>query len=296
MPDRELCRVAKAYSRLGQSSATSMELGFSRSRLLGIGLEYADFREYQEGDDVRYIDWRLSARSIDTVTGGYRLYTKLFHVEHMKDIVFVADLTESMLEEEKVAALFYTSSLLLELSHRLADRITLITLSNDVGILRGLRGREAAKVVESMVCRRGAVGGRASIDRVVGLLKTIVRKSTAAVMITDYAHDVEEFKPLIKLRRALMMPIALYITVGRWEVEKPVDRARVMLIDAESGEPIFEDLNEIYRAIKIHINHVKALLTAGGISYIEIQGARDAQNKVVKIAEIYLKTRQRQPT
>lgn len=294
MQYRELCRVAKAYSRLGQSFATSMELGFSRSRLLGIGLEYADFREYQEGDDVRYIDWRLSARSIDVVTGGYRLYTKVFHVEHMKDIVFIADLTGSMLEGEKLAASLYTSSLLLELSHRLTDRITLVILSSDVDVIGGLRGREAMRVIEGTVCRRGAVGGRASIDRVVRILKTIVKRSTAVTMVTDYAHDIEEFKLLIKLRRAVLMPIALYFTVGRWEVERPVDRARVMLIDAETGDSVFEDLNEVYRAIRSHLNHVKTLLTAGRIGHIEIQGVRDAQNKSVRIAGIYLKARQQQ--
>ncbi|MEM0027798.1 MAG: DUF58 domain-containing protein, partial [Ignisphaera sp.] len=87
MSSRELCKTAKAYSKLGQSYATSMELGLSKSRYLGIGLEYADFREYQEGDDIRYIDWRLSARSLDVVTGDYKLYTKVFHVEQMKEVV-----------------------------------------------------------------------------------------------------------------------------------------------------------------------------------------------------------------
>ena len=179
LQSRELCRVARAWTRLGQAVATSMELGLSKSRLLGIGLEYADFREYQEGDDVRYVDWALSARSVDSATGEYKLYTKVFHVEQMKNIVFVTDLTNSMLVEEKVSALFYISSLLLELSHRLSDKVTLITLSNKVNTLCGLRGREAMRVLEDIVCKRQEVGGGTRIGEIVGVLKALAKKSTA---------------------------------------------------------------------------------------------------------------------
>ncbi|MEL9940233.1 MAG: DUF58 domain-containing protein [Ignisphaera sp.] len=294
MSSRELCKTAKAYSKLGQSYATSMELGLSKSRYLGIGLEYADFREYQEGDDIRYIDWRLSARSLDVVTGDYKLYTKVFHVEQMKEVVFATDFTESMLDEEKVAASLYTLSLLLELSHRFTDRITLIIFSHNVNVYRGLRGREAIKVIESTVCREKGVGGSIGIDRVVNILKTIVRKNSALVVVTDYAHEVDEFSQLIKLRKAFAIPIAVYTIVNRWEMEKPVDRARITLVDPERGGLITEDLDEIYKVIKNHLNRVRAVLAVGGVNHVEVQGARDAQIKTLKIVETYLKTRQGQ--
>ena len=294
MSSRELCKAAKAYSRLGQSYATSMELGLSKSRYLGIGLEYADFREYQEGDDIRYVDWRLSARSIDTVTGGYKLYTKVFHVEQMKEVVFATDFTESMLDREKIAASLYILSLLLELSHRFTDKVTLIILAHNVSVYRGLRGREAIKLIESAVCREKGVGGSTSIDRVVEVLKTIVRRNSALVLVTDYAHDVEEFGQLTKLRKAFAIPVAVYITVNRWEIEKPVDRARITLVDPETGEPITGDLDEIYKAIKSHLSHIRAILATGRVNHVEIQGARDAQIKTLKIVETYLRTRQGQ--
>jgi len=294
LQSRELCRVARAWTRLGQAVATSMELGLSKSRLLGIGLEYADFREYQEGDDVRYVDWALSARSVDSATGEYKLYTKVFHVEQMKNIVFVTDLTNSMLVEEKVSALFYISSLLLELSHRLSDKVTLITLSNKVNTLCGLRGREAMRVLEDIVCKRQEVGGGMRIGEIVGVLKALAKKSTAIAIVTDYAHDIEDFEMLTRLRKAMAMPIAVYLTLQKWETELPVDRAVVMLIDAETSTPLINRLEDVYRAVKTHVNHVKALLSLARINHLEVQGIRDARDKTIKIVESYLKTRQMQ--
>jgi uncharacterized protein (DUF58 family) len=291
---REFCRLARAYARLGQATATSMELGLGKSRFLGIGLEYVDFREYQEGDDVRYVDWILSARSIDPAMGDYKLYTKIFHVEQMKNIIFVADLTNSMVVEEKLATLFYISSLLLELSHRFLDNITLITLAHRASVFRGLRGREAIRVLEDVVCEKEEVGGSTWLSRAVKMFKALAKKSTMITLVTDYAHDVEEFSILAKLKRVMMLPIAVYLTLQKWEIEKPVDNAVVMLIDAETSTPIVGKLEEIYRVMKIHVNHVKTLLSTARINHLEIQGIGDAKTKAVKIVETYLKTRQMQ--
>lgn len=58
--------------------------GPSASHLRGRGMEYAESREYVAGDDVRHIDWRLTARS-------GRTHTKLFQAERERLTLIVAD-------------------------------------------------------------------------------------------------------------------------------------------------------------------------------------------------------------
>lgn len=58
--------------------------GPSQSNLRGRGMEYAESREYVAGDDVRHIDWRLTARS-------GRTHTKLFQAERERLTLLVAD-------------------------------------------------------------------------------------------------------------------------------------------------------------------------------------------------------------
>ena len=62
--------------------------GARLSRFRGRGMEYSESRIYLPGDDIRSIDWRVTAR-----TG--RTHTKLFHEERDRPVLFVVDLGET---------------------------------------------------------------------------------------------------------------------------------------------------------------------------------------------------------
>jgi len=63
--------------------------GDERSRLRGPGLEYADVREYQHGEDARLIEWNLSARSD-------RLFVREAQPDHGLDVWLVIDASRSL--------------------------------------------------------------------------------------------------------------------------------------------------------------------------------------------------------
>jgi len=62
---RDLIRL-QAEARRIKSPATGRSLkrraGRTASRLRGRGMEFAEVRQYQPGDDIRNIDWRVTAR------------------------------------------------------------------------------------------------------------------------------------------------------------------------------------------------------------------------------------------
>jgi uncharacterized protein (DUF58 family) len=80
-------RVAKAA--LPRLESRAMRAGQQSSRLYGRGMDYAESRVYQPGDDVRRLDWRLTARS-------GRLHTKLFQEEREGRLLILLDTQESM--------------------------------------------------------------------------------------------------------------------------------------------------------------------------------------------------------
>ncbi|TAA43794.1 DUF58 domain-containing protein [Corallincola spongiicola] len=63
--------------------------GSYQSKARGRGMEYAETRHYQPGDDIRSIDWRVTAR-----TG--KAHTKLFHEERERPVFLLVDLGASM--------------------------------------------------------------------------------------------------------------------------------------------------------------------------------------------------------
>jgi uncharacterized protein (DUF58 family) len=71
-----------------QSRAKAALSGHRNSQIKGRGMEFAEVRHYQNGDDVRSIDWRVTAR-----TGV--AHTKLFVEERERPILLLIDLSHS---------------------------------------------------------------------------------------------------------------------------------------------------------------------------------------------------------
>ncbi len=65
------------------------EYGAFRSSFHGRGMEFDEARIYQPGDDIRTIDWRVTAR-----TG--KVHTKLFHEERERPVLIMADIRTAM--------------------------------------------------------------------------------------------------------------------------------------------------------------------------------------------------------
>jgi uncharacterized protein (DUF58 family) len=70
-------------------SRTSPSAGNWQSRIRGRGLDFAEVRRYQAGDDIRSIDWRVTAKTQKT-------HTRLFTQERERPIILAADLRSDM--------------------------------------------------------------------------------------------------------------------------------------------------------------------------------------------------------
>ncbi len=81
-PARQLCLA-------GKKRALSMLAGPNKSNFRGRGIDFEEVRRYQPGDDIRTIDWRVTARSGNA-------HTKLFQEERERPVLLVIDQRHSM--------------------------------------------------------------------------------------------------------------------------------------------------------------------------------------------------------
>lgn len=135
-------RVAKAA--LPRLESRAMRAGQQSSRLYGRGMDYAESRVYQPGDDVRRLDWRLTARS-------GRLHTKLFQEEREGRLLILLDAHESMrfgtrvrlksVQAARVAALAAWYAV------RAGERVGLMSFGNGHRMLRPQAGTRGALAV-----------------------------------------------------------------------------------------------------------------------------------------------------
>jgi uncharacterized protein (DUF58 family) len=86
----DLVRLAPLARQLELWQEQEIESGGSHHTVFkGRGMEFAETRPYQPGDDIRHIDWRVTARS-------GRAHTKLFRVERERPVVIWIDLRTAM--------------------------------------------------------------------------------------------------------------------------------------------------------------------------------------------------------
>ena len=70
--------------------------GKHKSRAIGRGLDFAELRNYQPGDDIRHIDWRASAKYGKT-------FSKLFEEEKERPVLLIVDQSQNMFFGSKVS-------------------------------------------------------------------------------------------------------------------------------------------------------------------------------------------------
>lgn len=90
-----LRRFANARALL-KDEARARATGADRTRLKGRGMAFAEVRHYQAGDEIRHMEWRVTAR-----TG--RPHIKLYHEERERPILLIVDFNPSMYFGTRVA-------------------------------------------------------------------------------------------------------------------------------------------------------------------------------------------------
>lgn len=106
-----LSKRIEGLSIVAQEKVASFLSGNRRSLFLGHGTEFADLREYVYGDDLRYIDWRATAKRQNT------LIVRDFEVERNANIVFLLDASASMLLGKKDTRMKQASIAIASLTH-----------------------------------------------------------------------------------------------------------------------------------------------------------------------------------
>lgn len=172
--------------------ASSTLFGGVRSLLRGRGLEFEEVRAYQAGDDVRTIDWRVTARS-------GRPFTKLFREERERPVLLVVDQRQPMFFgsthcfKAKLAA--YLGALLAWSAIEQGDRIGGLIIGNRER--RDIRPRRTRKTAMSWLnlllafnrqLQRDTqlLNGEQSLLSALTDLRRIARPGSAIYLISDF--------------------------------------------------------------------------------------------------------------
>lgn len=175
------------------SSVVSARGGTRLSRQRGRGIDFSEVRPYQPGDDVRTIDWRVTARK------GVP-HTKVFREERERLTLLVVDQTQSMFfgsrqRLKSVAAAEY-AALAAWRAIRHHDRVGAVIIGNDrVAIHKPYRNiKPLARLLDDLAVynraleRGGALPEPAHLADALMRVRRLARSHYRIYFVSDFAH------------------------------------------------------------------------------------------------------------
>jgi uncharacterized protein (DUF58 family) len=202
-----------------------------RSQAKGSGLEFADVREYNPGDDLRQIDWNLYGR-----VG--KLFTRLYHVEQDQSVYVLIDASASMTQDkEKLEFAQQTAASIAFIALSNLDRVTVLPFGAELTEgARNIRGkRQLARIFEAL--QKPTPPGPTDFQKITHQFLARFPRAGVVVVISDFldTNGLGGLEPLALLPAARYQTSLLRIT--SLAEQNPTLRGHVTLIDAETGMP-----------------------------------------------------------
>jgi uncharacterized protein (DUF58 family) len=285
MDPKELLKKVRHIEIRTNRIVDSLMGGEYHSAFKGSGMEFEEVREYQPGDEIRSIDWNVTARA-----GAP--FVKTFREERELTVVVVVDVSPSehfgsgKQEKSEIAAEF--SGLIAFSAIRNNDKVGLILFSDRVEkyippkkgknhVLRVIRELLAFEPAPRQRGRWSRTDGTATdIGEALRFLARVVRRRATVFLVSDFIS--QDFEKILSAVRAKHDVIAVRTSDPR-EVEIP-DVGLITLEDAETGEVLVVDSRSarIRRLFEDRRSRARAeqddLLRSLGVDELEITTGR----------------------
>jgi len=211
--------------------------GLHRSPYHGFSAEFSEYRPYSPGDDLRYLDWKLLAR-----TG--RRYVKRFEEETNVRCHLLVDLSRSMgFGLDRRPKVEYAVTLAATLARFLStqrDAVGLVTFEEDVVDYIPARHRPGHLQSLLVALEHSTSGAVTQLARSLERVASLVRSRGIVILITDALAPLEGLDVALGQLRARGQEVILFRVLDPAEVDFPFDRASIFE-DLESGRSFYVD-------------------------------------------------------
>lgn len=254
--------------------------GDYRTLFRGFGLDLADLREYQLHDDVRYIDWNVTAR-LQTP------HVREFQEDREVAAWFVLDLSGSVdfgsQQVRKRALSADLVGVLARLFTRFGNRVGAVLHTHHANeIVPARNGRRHVlhllDRIQNPLAPRGerqveAAGSETNLSELLALAHSTVKRRSVVFVVSDFISKPGWGKQLAQLARRHEV-VAVRLT-DPMELELP-NIGLVVMQDAETGEQIFIDTHDrrfrqrFADAAKEREQQLRAGLVEAGVDCLEL--------------------------
>ena len=233
--------VAKQIARLDLRARFIVEgflSGLHASPFQGFSVEFSEHRRYEQGDDLKDIDWRVLAKTD-------RYYIKKYQAETNLTGYLLVDLSESMgyTHRQEMTKFDYSICLAAALAYMMVqqqDPVGLITFDTEVRASLPAQSPRRSLANILALLSKATPTGPTDIPNCLRKFAAMVRHRSLIMLMSDLLTDAEPVIDALRLLRHAGHDVILFQVLDEAEVSFPFD-GMVDLREPETGEELVVD-------------------------------------------------------
>ncbi|MES2946716.1 MAG: DUF58 domain-containing protein [Pseudomonadota bacterium] len=263
--------------------------GDYRTLLRGTGMDLADLREYQHHDDVRHIDWNVTARL-------QQPHVRVFTEDREMNAWFLLDLSPSMdfgsgeQRKRQVSAEFV--AVLARILTRHGNRVGAMLYGSGVDAVIPARGgrHHVLHLLHTLQTRpEAAQNGPTRLHELLESAGRLVRRRSTIFVVSDFISETGWEKPLgLLAQRHEVLAVRL---LDPLELQLP-DLGLIPIRDAETGEQLMVDTHDagfrkrFARIAAQREAELRQLLARAGVDTLELSTDDDLVNALMRFTDL----------
>jgi uncharacterized protein (DUF58 family) len=263
--------------------------GDYRTLFRGFGVDLADLREYEYHDDVRHIDWNVTAR-LQTP------YVRVYNEEREVTAWFLLDLSPSVdfgsQDIKKRAVSTELVAVLARLLSRHGNRVGAMFYGDGVDTVIPARTgrRQVLHILHKILARPElAKSDATNLQDFLATAFQLIPRRSLVFIVSDFISTPGWAKPLAQLaRRHEVVAVRLY---DHLEMELP-DLGLLVMQDAETGEQIFVDTHDrkfrkrFAAVAERREEELRGAFRQAGIDALELATDDDLMDAILRFADL----------
>lgn len=290
--------VLAQLSNLELIARTAVEgalMGLHRSPNFGFSQEFAEYRPYMPGDDIRHIDWNVYARSD-------KMYIKRFFGDTNCQLMILMDTSVSMdpdsgFHQGSVSKLDYArffAAALVYLASSQHDAVGLLAFNDAIGTYHPPQTRDRSIRALYHELQSAEASGGTAWEAALRHIQSRLRQKSLIVVLSDFYMHPQELQKVLRGLAARGHDLLLVHVLDPQEKELTLTNAAT-LRDAETGAVMEVSPQEVATDYKQrldeHLSDLNRLTRSMGAHYLQV----DTSQPLDRVIGSYLKFRSRHP-
>ena len=267
--DPELLGRIGSLELLARAVVEGFMSGLHRSPFTGFSTEFTEYRQYNPGDDLRYLDWRLLARTD-------RYFIKKYRADTNTQCHILIDTSASMnyAHNSSVTKLQYAQFLAASLAYllnRQQDAVGLVAFADKVHTHVPARNRTGHMRTIFGNLSMLQPGGETHLAESLHQLAEILTRRGIVVIVSDFYDQPDRLQEAFQHLRFKGHDLVAFQVLDQNELDFDFDDAVLLLEDAETQEqmPVLPDvvMNGYRERMHQHVEGMRRCAAANHVDY-----------------------------